>query len=79
MGKLLKRKHLERLQKFESSVYPQGTNKMTYNTSHGYLIGFLKSHAFHNVKIQGESADENATKNYPDAVEKIIQESRSNI
>ena len=67
-----------RLQEFESSVYHQGTNKMAFNTSHGWLTGFLKNDAFHNLKIQGElaSADENAANNYPDELEKIILEGR---
>ena len=51
---------------------------MDLNTSHGWLTGFLKNDAFHNLKIQGElaSADENAAKNYPDELAKIIQERR---
>ena len=45
---------------------------MVFNTSHGWLTGFLKRHAFHNVKIQGELA----AKNSPDELVKIIQDCR---
>lgn len=78
-GKIIKEKALRiynRLQELEPSVSHQGTNKIAFNASHGWLTGFLKRHAFHNVKIQGElaSADENAAKNYPNELAKIIQE-----
>ena len=56
----------------------QGTNKIAFNPSPGWLTGFPKRHAFHNVNIQGElaSADVNPAKNYPDNLAKIIQEGR---
>ena len=80
-GKIIKEKALgiyNRLQDFESSVSHQVTIKMAFNASHGWLTGFLKRDDFHNVKIQGElaSADANAAKNYPDELEKVIQENR---
>ena len=66
-GKIIKEKALRIynwLQKLESSVSHQGNTKMAFNTSHGWLTGFLRTHAFHNVKNQGElaSADGNAAK-----------------
>ena len=63
----------ERLQESEPSTNLKGTKKLIFNASEGWLTGFLKRHAFHNVKIKGEiaSADENAAKSFPEKLVKI--------
>lgn len=66
----------ERLQESEPSTNLKGTKKLIFNASEGWLTGFLKRHAFHNVKIKGEiaSADENAAKSFPEKLVKIIED-----
>ncbi|CAK9810845.1 Tigger transposable element-derived protein 1 [Anthophora quadrimaculata] len=49
---------------------------MKFSASNGWLTGFLRRYALHNVKIQGEaaSADEAAAKNYCKVPAKIIDD-----
>ncbi|XP_054726261.1 tigger transposable element-derived protein 1-like [Anastrepha obliqua] len=47
-----------------------------FSASTGWMTGFLKRHALHNVKIKGEtaSADELAAKKFPEKLRKIIED-----
>ncbi|GFU69122.1 tigger transposable element-derived protein 1 [Trichonephila clavipes] len=47
-----------------------------FSASKGWLTGFLKRNALHNIKITGESAtaDEGATKIFPEELAKIIED-----
>nr|XP_022902385.1 tigger transposable element-derived protein 1-like [Onthophagus taurus] len=78
-GKHIKEKALRiynQLQELEPPTSLQATKKLALNASEGWLTGFIKRHAFHNVKIKGEvaSADENAAKTFPDKLAKIVEE-----
>jgi hypothetical protein len=77
-GQIIKEKALriyERLQELEPSTSLQAIKQVTFNASEGWLKGFLKRHAFHNLKIKGEvaSADEKAAKSYPEKLARIIE------
>ncbi|XP_071052596.1 tigger transposable element-derived protein 1-like [Onthophagus taurus] len=78
-GKHTKEKALRiynQLQELEPSTSLQATKKLAFNANEGWLTGFIKRHAFHNVKIKEEvaSADENAAKTIPDKLAKIVEE-----
>ncbi|GFW98555.1 HTH CENPB-type domain-containing protein [Trichonephila clavipes] len=47
-----------------------------FSASKGWLTGFLKRNALHNIKITGESAtaDEGAAKIFPEELPKIIED-----
>ncbi|XP_054746093.1 tigger transposable element-derived protein 1-like [Anastrepha obliqua] len=47
-----------------------------FSASTGWMTGFFKRHALHNVKIKGEtaSADELAAKKFPEKLRKIIED-----
>ncbi|GFV91628.1 hypothetical protein TNCV_4761931 [Trichonephila clavipes] len=47
-----------------------------FSASKGWLTGFLKRNALHNIKITGESAtaDEGAAKIFPEELAKIIED-----
>ncbi|GFU24755.1 HTH CENPB-type domain-containing protein [Trichonephila clavipes] len=47
-----------------------------FSASKGWLTGFLKRNALHNIKIPGESAtaDEGAAKIFPEELAKIIED-----
>ena len=47
-----------------------------FSASDGWLTGFLKRNAFHNLKIKEEiaSADEKAAKTFPAELAKIIED-----
>lgn len=77
-GPLIKNKALrfyEQLKQLEpsTSTAHSGTE---FSASTGWLTGFLKRNAFHNVKITGEiaSADEVTARHYPEQLAKIIED-----
>lgn len=65
-------KHIKEIEPSTSSQSKQPE----FSASTGWMTGFLKRHALHNIKIKGEtaSADELAAKEFPQKLLKIVEE-----
>ncbi|XP_066248164.1 putative CENPB DNA-binding domain-containing protein 1 [Euwallacea similis] len=79
-GDLIKEKvkqYFNQLKNLELSSSSNCFENLKFSASNGWLAGFLRRHALHNVKIQDEaaSADETAAKNYCQVLAKIIDDS----
>ena len=81
MGKLLKKHHLEYRTDFRSLNHQHPIREMLKWLSIQVMDGFLRTHAFHNVKNQGElaSADGIAAKTIQMNYKKGQLYARSNI
>ncbi|XP_033331346.2 tigger transposable element-derived protein 1 [Megalopta genalis] len=78
-GDLMKKKakqYFNQLKDLEPSSSSLHFKNLKFSASNGWLSGFLRRHALHNEKIQGEatSTDETATKNYCKELAKIIDD-----
>ncbi|XP_067136827.1 tigger transposable element-derived protein 1-like [Centruroides vittatus] len=78
-GELIKEKAIRfynQLKDLEPSCSSSHTESRKFSASNGWLVGFLRRHALHNLKIKGEaaSADETAAKNYSKVLAKIIED-----
>ncbi|GFY28154.1 tigger transposable element-derived protein 1 [Trichonephila clavipes] len=75
-GYLIQEKALQ-FYKSEPSTSTSQAGK-EFSASKGWLTGFLKRNAFHNIKITGEcvcaTADEGAAKIFPEELAKIIED-----
>ncbi|XP_069964571.1 tigger transposable element-derived protein 1-like [Bactrocera oleae] len=78
-GDLIKEKakqYFNQLKDLEPSSSSFHFQNLKFSASNGWLTGFLRRQALHNVKVQGEaaSADETAAKNYCKVLAKIIDD-----
>ncbi|XP_039962466.1 tigger transposable element-derived protein 1-like [Bactrocera tryoni] len=65
----------KRIQEIDPDTSSQ-SKQHAFSASTGWMTGFLKRHALHNIKIKGEtaSADELAAKEFPEKLKKIIED-----
>ena len=80
-GNLIKERALRfyrRLKNLKPSLTVEQARKTKFSASTGWLSGFLKRHAFHNVKITDEvaSADAKFAQSYPEKLCQIIKDGR---
>lgn len=70
------RKFYEEIEKSESSTFSNSKENRKFIASNGWLSGFLKRNAFHNLKIRGEvaSANQEEAKMFPEKLIKIIED-----
>ena len=63
------------LKSSEPTILSIENNISDFSASTGWLIGFLKHNAFHNVKITGEieSADKEGSKSFPKKCSKLLK------
>ncbi|GFY13778.1 tigger transposable element-derived protein 1 [Trichonephila clavipes] len=77
-GYLIQEKALQFYKSMKQSEPSTSTSQAgkEFSASKGWLTGFLKRNALHNIKITGESAtaDEGATKIFPEELVKIIED-----
>ncbi|XP_054729383.1 tigger transposable element-derived protein 1-like [Anastrepha obliqua] len=78
-GQLIKERALrlyEQLKNSDPTISSSDHNIAEFSASTGWLTGFLKRNAFHNVKITGEiaSADDDEAKSFPKKFLKIIED-----
>ncbi|GFY04233.1 tigger transposable element-derived protein 1 [Trichonephila clavipes] len=77
-GYLIQEKALKFYKSMKQSEQSASTSKAgkVFSASKGWLTGFLKRNALHNIKITGESAtaDEGAAKILPEELAKIIED-----
>ncbi|GFS71424.1 tigger transposable element-derived protein 1 [Trichonephila clavipes] len=77
-GYLIQEKALQFYNSMEQSEASTSTSQAgkEFSASKGWLTGFLKRNALHNIKITGESAtaDEGAAKIFPEELAKIIED-----
>ncbi|GFV31073.1 tigger transposable element-derived protein 1 [Trichonephila clavipes] len=77
-GHLIQEKSLQFYKSMKQSESSTSTSQAgkEFSASKGWLTGFLKRNALHNIKITGESAtaDEGAAKIFPEELAKIIED-----